>query len=122
MKFSEIYPEYQNNYQSLDGICLCARAILDLGKKRLNDDTPAKRFRIHHLMVLVNQTSKINKKFPITEDGIIWKLGILAHREKSDVNLSPVTIVSLAAHFPSVIAQHELCELDDQWRSFRLCR
>ena len=38
----------------------------------------------------------------------------------SDVNQWPVTITSLAAHFPSVVAEHELNELDDHGRSFGL--
>ena len=49
---------------------------------------------------------------------IISILRVLDRQFASDVSLPPVTIASLAAHFPSVIAEHEQNELDDQWRSY----
>ena len=59
--------------------------------------------------------SEIKKRFPFAEDGIISKLRVFSPKFAIDVNLSPVTLTSLATHFPSVIAGHEL---EDQWRSF----
>ena len=63
---------------------------------------------------------EIKKGFTFNHDGIFSKLRELDVKVANDIDLSLVTIASLAAHLSSVISEHELIELDDQWRSLRL--
>ena len=37
-------------------------------------------------------------------------------------DVSPVSLIPLAVHFPSIIAEDRLNDLDEQWRSYRLLK
>ncbi len=119
-KLSEIDPCIKNNHKNIDNIYLGGRAISHLINEPFKDDARTKRFRNDCLKVLVELAFQIKKRFPFSEDGIISKLRLLDPKVASDIHQSPSTITPLAVHFPSLVPEPKLNELDDQWRSFRL--
>ena len=45
---------------------------------------------------------------------------VLDPKVASDTHQLPLTIIPLAVHFPSLVPEASLNDLDDQWRCFRL--
>ena len=62
----------------------------------------------------------MRKKLPLDENGLIANLNVLNPKVAQDLSQSPESIVPSAAHFPHVVPQNMLNELDDQWRAFRV--
>ena len=62
----------------------------------------------------------MKKRLPLDENGIIAKLNVLDIEIALDLKWSPTSIVPLAVHFPHIIPQNKLIELDDQWKAFRI--
>ena len=113
MKLSEIDKKNKNSYKSLDEVYLGARAIFNINKELFKDNPFAKRCRNDYLKVLVDLSSEIRKIFTCTENGIILKLRVSYPKFESDHNPTLVTMATLAAHFSSINAEHEINELDD---------
>ena len=59
----------------------------------------------------------MKKRLPLDKNGIIAKLNVLNIEIALDLKRSPTSIVPLAVHFPHIIPQNKLIELDDQWRA-----
>ena len=62
----------------------------------------------------------MKKRLPLDENGIIAKLNVLDIEIALDLKRSPTSIVPLAVHFPHIIPQNKLIELDDQRKAFRI--
>ena len=62
----------------------------------------------------------MKKRLPLNENEIIAKLNVLDIEIALDPKRSPTSILPLAVHFPHIIPQNKLNELDDQWRAFRI--
>ena len=60
------------------------------------------------------------KRLPLDENGIIVKLNAFDTTIVLDLTRSSESIASLTIHFPYVIPQSKLNELEDQWRSIVL--
>ena len=71
--------------------------------------------------ILVELASENKKIFSLNTDSVIAKLGALARAVARDANQSPSTIATLAIQIPNLVSELELRQLDDLWRSFRLC-
>ena len=55
----------------------------------------------------------MKKRLPLEENGIIAKLNVLDIKIVLDLSWSPESIAPLAVHFPHVISESNLNELDD---------
>ena len=62
----------------------------------------------------------MKKRLPLEKNEIIAKLNILGIEIALDLKWSPTSIVPLSVHFPHIIPQNKLNELDDQWRAFHI--
>ena len=119
-KLSTIDPCNKSNHKNVDDVYLGGRAMSHLIKEPFKDDALTLRFRNDCLKVLVELAFQMRKRFPFSEDGIISKLRVLDPKVASDTHQSPSTIIPLAVHFPSLVPEASLNDLDDQQRCFRL--
>ena len=119
-KILEIDVNDKRLYKNIEDIYLGGQAISHLISEPFKDDAVNKRFRHDCLKVLVELANQIKKRFSFSENGVVSQLRVLDPKLASDVKTSPVTIIPLATHFPSIVNKNKLNELDDQWRSFRL--
>ena len=119
-KLSEIDPCLEINHKHIDDLYLGGRSMTRLIKQPLDNETITRRFKSDCLKFLVELCNQIRKRFPFGEDGVIAKLKVLDPKIAHDLTQSPSSIISLAVHFPSIVPEHALNDLDDEWRSFRL--
>ena len=63
--------------------------------------------------------NQFKKRFFFNSDSLIAKLNELDPNESFTQNRSPSSIIPLAAHFPMLVPEDNLNDLDDQWRSYR---
>lgn len=80
------------------------------------------RFRTDCLNFLVALCMQIKKRFPLEEQGIVASLGILDPAAAKDLTKSPSSIMNVALHFPHLVPEDQLDNLDDEWRLFRQFR
>ena len=69
---------------------------------------------------MVKLCEQIRHRFDMNEDSLLAKLNVLDPQISKNPNFSPISIIPLAAHFPQLVPEENLNELDDQWRSYRL--
>ena len=111
----------KDNHKSISDLYLGGKAMAQLIKDPLRDNALVKRFKTDCLKLLVELSIQIKKRFNFNENGVIAKLNVLDPKVAQGPN-SPVSLIPLAVYFPSVIAEDQLNNLDDQWRSFRNLR
>ena len=99
-------------YNSIDDLYLAAREIQHLSTELFKDDALEKRFENDYFWSSWNCLPKLRKDIHLVM--AVSSQNKECHTIKLQETL-PVTIASLAAHILSVIDEHELCELDDQW-------
>ena len=74
------------------------------------------------MKLIVELSNQIKKRFNFDVNGGIAKLNVLDPKVAQAPDISPVSLIPLAVHFPSIIAEDKLNDLDDQWRSYRLLK
>lgn len=119
MKLSEIDPRNTNNHKPIGEIYLGGKTMAHIIKNPLHVDIDT-RFRILCLRFLVELCDQIRKRLVMDENSQLAKFNVLDPRISSNIKMSPLSIIPLAAQFPQLIPEEELNELDDQWRSYRL--
>ena len=116
----DIDPKDKANHVSIFDVYLGGRTIGHLVKEPFKDKEIEIRFRSDCLNVLLEVSTQIKKRFTLEPDSVLAKLKILDPKISTDVDKSPDSIVPLAIHFPAIIPECELDELDDEWRSYRV--
>lgn len=113
-KLSVINPNDVSVYLDVDSINLGGRCQSLLLKEPLGECK--KRFMVDCQKVLVELCVQIKKRFPLEEDGVLAQLTIIDPK----VALSPLrnvkSIVQLAVHFPTLVKEQDLDDLQEQWQ------
>ena len=120
-KISEIDPSMKENHKSISDLYLGGKAMAQLIKGPIRDEALVTRFKTNCLKLLVELSVQIKKRFNFNENGVIAKLNVLDPKIAQGPS-PPDSLIPLAVYFPSVIAEDQLNNLDDQWRSFRNLR
>ena len=77
-----------------------------------------KRFRSDVQAFLRELCLQIRMRFPLAEDSVIAQLKVMDASEAMSTHASRVrSIVNLASHFPTLVADDQLDDLQDQWRA-----
>ena len=118
-KLSNINPKNTSLYKPVTEIYLGGKAASHLIQNPF-DVVLEKRFKNDCLKFLAELCDQISKRFDMDENSCIAKFCVLDPNTSRNAKLSPESIIPLAAHFPQLVPEHDLNELDDQWRSYRL--
>lgn len=118
-RISEIDPSNKQLYKQLNDLYLGGRCMRLLSVAPIGESGET-RFRTDCLNFLVALCMQIRKRFPLEEEGIVASLGILDPAVAIDLTKSPSSIVNVALKFPYLVPEHQLDNLDDEWRLFRL--
>ena len=119
-KLSQIDPQDVRNQKNTNDVYLGGQAFAHLICNPFQDESGTKRFKTDCLKFLIELSNQIRQKLPLDENGLIAKMNVLNPKVDQDLYQSPESIVPLAAHFPHVVPQNMLNELDDQWKAFRV--
>ena len=118
-KLSEINPNDERTYKPIKDIYLGGNALAHLIREPF-DKVTEERFKTDCLKFLVELCNQIRKRFPLNEDSLIAKFNVLDPKIAENPNISPPSIIPLATHFPALVPEEQLNDLDDQWRNYRL--
>lgn len=114
-KLSKINPENKSVHLSVENISLGGRCEMLLLKEPLKERE--KRFRHDCLKFMTELCAQIRKRFPITEEeSILALLNVLDPEEALSPERHMKSISKLAVHFPNLIEEEQLDELQEQWR------
>ena len=119
-KLSLIDPQDVRNQKSTNDEYLGGQALAHLINQPFQDENGTKRFKADCLRFLIELSNQMRKKLPLEENGLIAKLNVLNPKIAQDLSQSPESIIPLEVHFPHVVPENKLNELDDQWRAFRV--
>ena len=109
----------ESNYEKWSDIYLGGKASAHLIKEPLNAEIENTRLRNNCLRFLVELFNQFKIRFSFNSDSLIAKLKVLDPNESFTQNCSSSSTVPLAAHFPMLVPEDNLNDLDDQWRSYR---
>ena len=112
-KLSEVDPEDIRNQKRVTGIYLGGQALAHLISNPFQDDSFTNRFKSDCLRFRIELSIQMKKRLPLEENGIIPKLNVLDIKIVLDLSWSPESIAPLTVHFPHVISESNLNELDD---------
>lgn len=113
-QLNDIDPKDKRNHTNILYVYLGRRAIGLLIQEPFKDKSIEIRFWTDCLKVLIGVSAQKKKRFTFENDSVVTKLIILDLKIATNVDRSPDTIVPLAIHFPSIIRECELNELDDE--------
>ncbi|GFN80995.1 proteinral transcription factor ii-i repeat domain-containing protein 2 [Plakobranchus ocellatus] len=116
-KIQDIDPSQESLHRDLGDIYLGGKAIALLLSEPLVNEACNTRFKIDCKKFLVELCVQMKKRFSFNEEGVISQLKIL---DPDSAAQSPTSIVPLAVHFPNIVPDTSLNDIDDQWRSFRV--
>ena len=117
---SEIDPQNIRSQKPISDVYLGGQCFSQLLNDPLQDESGTIRFKSDCFKFLLELSLQMKKRLPFDENGIIAELNVLDIEIALDLKRSPTSIVPLAIHFPYIIPQNKLNELDDQWRAFRI--
>ena len=102
----------ESNYKKSSDIYLGVKASAHLIKGPLDAETE-NRLKNNCLKFLVELCKQFKKRFSFNSDSLIAKLNVLKPNEFFTQNHSPLSVIPLAAHFPMLIHEGNLNDLDD---------
>ena len=108
----------ESNYEKSSDIYLGGKASAHLIKEPLDAEIE-NRLKNTCLRFLVELCNQFKKRFSFNSNSLIAKLNVLDLNESFTQNRSPSSIIPLAAHFPMLVPEVNLNDLDDQRRSYR---
>ena len=97
----------ESNYKKSSDIYLGVKATAHLIKGPLDAETE-NRLKNNCLKFLVELCNQFKKRFFFNSDSLITKLNVLEPNESFTQNHSPLSIISLAAHFPMLVPEDNL--------------
>ena len=118
-KLSKIDTTDARNYKHVEDIYLGGRTMAYLLKNPFNEHSVLIQFKSDCLKFLVEVSSQIKSVFDFDEDGVLAKLNILNPKTARNQDVSPTSIASLAMHFPTLVNESQLNQLDNEWQNFR---
>ena len=114
----KIDPQDIRSLKLVSDVCLGGQCFSQLLNDPLQDESCTIRFKSDCFKFLSELSLQMKKRLPLDENKIIAKLYVLGIEIALDLKRSPTSMVPLAVHFPHIIPQNKLNELDDQWRAF----
>ena len=111
---SAIDPADERLHKDLKSIDLGGRCESMLLKQSLGDET---RFRSDARSFLVDLCVQIRMRFPLAEDSILSLLKVLDPHEAMSQGNRTQSIIKLASYFPTLVAEQQMDDLQDQWRA-----
>ena len=111
---SEIDPADTQHHMPTHLLHVGGRCEVMLVKQPLQEQEH--RFRKDCLAFLVELCSQIKRRFPFQGDSVLCMLSCLNPQEALSTNRALTCISKLAMHFPQLVPEDQLDELEDQWR------
>ncbi|KAI8772533.1 Uncharacterized protein BgiBS90_027013 [Biomphalaria glabrata] len=119
-KLSEIDPTNVSIQKDLDDVYFGASLMtLFLQEPLAGREKPIKAY---FLQFLIELSCQIRANFSLAENGILASLDILDPTIVQSHRKAPPSLAKLALHFPNLVPENKLNELDDQWRAFRISK
>lgn len=115
-KLAEIDPCDKSLYKATEDINLGGRCQALLMKEPIVDQEAKKRFLLDCQKFLVELCKQIKKRFPLQEDCVLAKLQIIEPKEAMNPDRRVKSIAELAMHFPTLVKEKDLDDLEDQWQ------
>ena len=113
-KLSEIDPQDIRNQKPISNVYLGGQCFSQLLNDPLQDESCTIRFKSDCFKFLLELFLQMKKRLPLDKNGIIAKSNILGIEIALDLKRSPTSIVPLSVHFPHIIPQNKLNELDQR--------
>ncbi|KAK3888573.1 hypothetical protein Pcinc_007425 [Petrolisthes cinctipes] len=113
-KLAAIDPQNRNLLKNLSDINLGGRCEGLLVSEPLEEKE--RRFRIDCLSYMVELCMQIKRRFTFEEDSVLSLLQIIEPKAALSSERCIKSIAKLAVHFPHVIKNEDLDELEEQWR------
>ena len=111
---SEIDPNNAELYKPIKELHLGGRCLAMCAREPLADQE--QRFRQDCRTFLIQLCNEMKKRFTLQSDCVLAMLSALDPKEALSTDRSLPSIIPLAVHFPSLVSEENLHELDDQWQ------